>query len=59
MSQTAQRERRAIRPEKVWLLKLCGFRYSYRRDAYVLRGIGRRLGPVFVADRRSVRPGDH
>jgi hypothetical protein len=27
------------------------FRYSYRRDAYVLRGIGRRHGPVLT--RRS------
>lgn len=28
------------------------FRYSASRDAYVLRGIGRRYGPVLREDRR-------
>lgn len=27
-------------------------RYSFARDAYVLRGIGRRTGPVLRPDRR-------
>jgi hypothetical protein len=27
-------------------------RYSYSRDAYVLRGVGRRLGPVLRPERR-------
>ena len=27
-------------------------RYSRTRDAYVLRGVGRRLGPVLREDRR-------
>jgi hypothetical protein len=31
------------------------FRYSYTRDAYVLRGIGHSSGPVLVADRRLAR----
>jgi hypothetical protein len=29
------------------------FRYSYSRDAYVLRLVGRRLGPVIRRNRRS------
>ncbi len=29
------------------MLRACGFRYSGTRDAYVLRIVGRRLGPVF------------
>ena len=31
-------------------------RYSYSRDAFVLRGVGRALGPVLRPDRR-VGPG--
>jgi hypothetical protein len=27
-------------------------RYSYSRDAYVLRGVGRRVGPVLRPERR-------
>jgi hypothetical protein len=29
------------------------FRYSYSRDAYVLRLVGRRLGPVIRRNRRG------
>ena len=28
-------------------------RYSLARDAYVLRGVGRRMGPVLRIDRRA------
>jgi hypothetical protein len=31
------------------------FRYSYGRQAYVLRGVGRRFGPVLVERRRAGR----
>jgi hypothetical protein len=30
-------------------------RYSTSRDAYVLRGVGRHLGPVLRVDRRLIR----
>jgi hypothetical protein len=29
------------------------FGYDYRRDAYVLRVVGRRIGPVLRPDRRT------
>jgi hypothetical protein len=31
------------------------FRYSYGRDAHVLRGVGGRIGPVLREDRRQRR----
>jgi hypothetical protein len=31
------------------------FRYSYSRNAYVLRGVGARVGPVLREDRRQRR----
>ncbi len=31
------------------------FRYSTTRDAYVLRGMGSRFGPVLVRDRRRTK----
>jgi hypothetical protein len=34
------------------------FGYNYDRDAYVLRGIGRRFGPVLLEDRRRHREAD-
>jgi hypothetical protein len=45
------RRRRRIRPSRArWIRPL--FRYSYTRDAFVLRVVGRHVGPVFqVADR--------
>lgn len=33
-------------------------RYSSSRDAYVLRGVGRRMGPVLRPDRRRSQPFD-
>jgi len=33
------------------------FRYSYSRDAYVLRAVGRSVGPVLRPDRRRMRDG--
>jgi hypothetical protein len=33
-------------------------RYSTSRDAYVLRGVGRRIGPVLRPDRRCSQPFD-
>ncbi len=39
-----------------WLLLVRPvFRYSRRRDAYVLRGIGHTRGPVLRAERRLTR----
>jgi hypothetical protein len=32
------------------MLKLLGFRYSPGRDAYVLRVVGNRFGPVFKVE---------
>ena len=41
---------------KRWLLLLRPlFGYNFTRDAYVLRGVGRQLGPVLRADRRGPR----
>ena len=51
MARTSMRARHPIRPEMIWLLKVVGFRYSHTRDAYVLRGVGKRHGPVFVVQR--------
>jgi hypothetical protein len=48
---TAKRPRRYV--ARHWLLLARAlFRYSAVRDAYVLRGIGRRVGPVLREDRR-------
>jgi len=33
------------------------YRYSYSRDAFVLRGVGRSVGPVLRLDRRRRRNG--
>jgi len=32
-------------------------RYSYPRDAFVLRGVGRKVGPVLRSDRRVKQRG--
>ena len=50
MSQHERRTRRPVSSRSVWLLKLAGFRYSASRDAYVLRGVGNRFGPVFQVE---------
>lgn len=47
MSRDHHRPRRPVSPRTVRLLKLIGFRYSTTRDAYVLRVVGRRFGPVY------------
>ena len=41
----SQRERRRIRPSTLVVLRPL-FRYSAGRDAYVLRVVGNRFGPV-------------
>lgn len=51
--------RKAHRPRRYvarhWLMLMApAFRYSRSRDAYVLRGVGNRLGPVLRADRRVI-----
>jgi hypothetical protein len=35
------------------MLKYLGFRYSESREGYILRGIGRHIGPVFKPRDRS------
>jgi hypothetical protein len=51
---TVQRPRRYV--AKHWLVLLAPlFGYNYRRDAYVLRVVGRRVGPVLRRDRRDRR----
>ena len=48
--QSEPRPRHAVPPGLLALLRPL-FRYSYWRDAYVLRGVGRQLGPVLVPRR--------
>jgi hypothetical protein len=55
------RPRRTVTPRLYALAMRAGFRYSYPRNALVLRGIGERFGPVLVRDggrghRRTARP---
>lgn len=40
------RTRRQVRPATLRLARLLGFRFDSGRDAYVLRLVGRRIGPV-------------
>lgn len=50
---TNQRPRRYL--TRHWLTLLTpAFRYSSSRGAYVLRGVGNRVGPVLRVDRRLV-----
>jgi hypothetical protein len=56
MSRAYPRTRHPISPRHVWRLKVCGFRYSRTREAYVLRVVGRRIGPVFQARESPVQP---
>ena len=51
----APRRRRYVSRRTLILLKPL-FRYSERREAYVLRLIGRRVGPVLKRDRRHEGP---
>jgi hypothetical protein len=55
MEREVPRRRRRVSPVAVALLAPI-FRYSSTRDAYILRGIGGRLGPVLVPDRRTNHP---
>lgn len=45
-SRAFPRRRRYITPRSMVIARLAGFRYSHHRDAYVLRLVGNRLGPV-------------
>jgi hypothetical protein len=58
MMRTVKRPRRYV--ASYWLALLKPFlRYSAPRNAYVLRGVGRHVGPVLRADRRQTgRPLD-
>lgn len=40
------RRRHYIRPDKLAIARHAGFRYSWDRDAYILRLVGNRFGPV-------------
>ena len=40
------RPRRQVRPATLRLARILGFRFDEGRDAYVLRLVGRRFGPV-------------
>jgi hypothetical protein len=50
----APRHRRYIGRRTLVVLRPI-YRYSYPRDAYVLRAVGRRFGPVLAVDRRFTR----
>jgi hypothetical protein len=51
---TVKRPRRYVSRHVLMLLRPL-IRYSASRNAYVLRGFGRRHGPVLRAERRLVR----
>jgi hypothetical protein len=51
---TVKRPRRYVSGHWLMLTRPL-WRYSAMRDAYVLRGIGRRVGPVLRRDRRVTR----
>jgi hypothetical protein len=51
---TLRRPRRYVARHWLVLLKPA-LRYSYSREAYVLRGVGNEMGPVLRLDRRRVR----
>ena len=51
---TVQRKRRYVSAH--WIALLAPFfRYSYGRDAHVLRVVGERVGPVLKRERRATR----
>lgn len=51
---TVKRPRRYV--ARHWLVMASPlFTYNFSRDAYVLRGIGKRVGPVLREDRRTHR----
>jgi hypothetical protein len=49
---TATRDRRYVSPRTLTMLSPF-LRYSWSREAYILRLVGARLGPVLRPDRRS------
>ena len=57
MSRTARLRTRRYVAKNALLLVRPLFRYSYSRDAFVLRGVGRSVGPVLRLDRRRRRNG--
>jgi hypothetical protein len=51
---TTPRRRRQISQARLrWIRPF--FRHSYTRDAFVLRGVGRHVGPVFQVSHRAPR----
>jgi hypothetical protein len=44
------RPRRQVRPATLRIARLVGFRFDEGRDAYVMRVVGRRFGPVLRAE---------
>ena len=46
MSRRVPRKRRQVGPAALRVARICGFRYDEGRDAYVLRLVGNRIGPV-------------
>jgi hypothetical protein len=51
---TVRRPRRYVNSQLLTLLSPV-FGYDERRDAYMIRGVGARVGPVLRADRRVRR----
>ena len=58
MPRTTHRPRKPISPTTARFLPLAGFRYSVTRDAYVLRVIGNRFGPVLQVAAPTAPPRD-
>jgi hypothetical protein len=52
---TVKRPRRYLAQQRLMLIRPV-LRYSAYRNAYVLRGVGNRVGPVLRLDRRPRRP---
>lgn len=46
MTRRIPRKRRQVGPGGLRVARMCGFRYDEGRDAYVLRVVGNRVGPV-------------
>ncbi len=53
---TVRRPRRYVRNHWLRLLSPV-LTYNHRRDAYLMRGVGRHIGPVLRVDRRVRREG--
>ena len=46
MTRRIPRKRRQVGPTALRIARICGFRYDEGRDAYILRLVGNRIGPV-------------